>query len=42
MIAGPLAGVKHTDAGFRFSAGPFFELGHRVTVGAHFFVERDG
>lgn len=42
MIAGPLARVEHADAGFGLGAGPLLELGHRVTVGAHFFMERDG
>jgi len=42
MIPGTLARVEHADAGFGLGAGPFLELGHRVTVGAYFFVESDG
>lgn len=42
MIAGPLARVEHAHAGLWLGAGPFLELGHGVTVGTHFFVERDG
>jgi len=42
MVPGPLARVEHADAGFGLGASPFLELGYRVTVGAHFFVESDG
>lgn len=42
MVARPLARVEHANSGFGLGTGPFLELGHRVTVGAHFFVERDG
>lgn len=42
VIAGALARVEHADAGFGLGAGPLLELGHRVTVRAHFFMKRDG
>lgn len=42
MVPGPLARVEHADAGLGLGASPFLELGYRVTVGAHFFVESDG
>jgi len=42
MVADPLARVEHADAVLGLSAGPFLEFRHRVTVGAHLFVERDG
>jgi len=42
MVPGPLSRVEHADARLGFGAGPFLELGHCVTVGAHFFVESDG
>lgn len=42
MVTGPLARMEHVDAGLGLGIGPFFGFGYRVTIRAHFFVERNG